>query len=139
MADTDDLKRLFPVNEANGDGLVPATFTEDESLKTVIADVIAVLGAETDRSGEPAVSEDKIKEFFTQAETVRAWKARGSDAALQPFGDGTAAALEAVAALREKIDDYFHRVALATFDTRAGALMNGEEAELVRLAARTST
>ncbi|HET8730318.1 MAG TPA: hypothetical protein VFM34_04340 [Moraxellaceae bacterium] len=136
VADTDDLKRLFPANEANGDGLVPATFTDDESLKAVIADVIAVLGAETDRSGEPAVSEDKIKEFFTQAETVRAWKARGAETALQPFGDATAAALDAVAALREKIDDYFHRVALAAFDARAGALMNGEEAELVKLAAR---
>lgn len=136
VADTDDLKRLFPPHEANGDGLVPATFASDEALKAVIADIIAVLGAETDRSGEPAVSEDKIGEFFTQTATVSAWQAKGREAALQPFGDATPAALAAVAALREKIDDYFHRVALAAFDARAAALMNGEEAELVRLAAK---
>lgn len=136
VADTEDLKRLFPPHEANGDGLVPATFATEESLKTVIADIITVLGAETDRSGEPAVSEDKIREFFTQAATVTAWQARGREAALRPFGDATPAALAAVAALRDKIDDYFHRVALAAFDTRAAALMNGEEAELVKLAAK---
>lgn len=136
VADTADLKRLFPPAEANGDGLVPAAFAPDEDLKTVIADIIAVLGADTDRSGEAAVSEEKIRAFFAQAEAVRAWQAEGREAALQPFGDATPAALAAVAALREKIDDYFHRVALAAFDSRAGALMNGEEAELVKLAAQ---
>lgn len=133
---TDDLKRLFPPHEANGDGLVPASFTPDEALKAVIADIIAVQGADTDRSGEAAVSEDKIRDFFAQAAAVSAWQARGRDAALRPFGDGTEAALAAVAALRGKVDDYFHRVALAAFDSRAGALMNGEEAELVKLAAK---
>lgn len=135
-ADTDDLKRLFPPHEANGDGLVPATFVSDDALKAVVADIIAVLGAETDRCGEPGVSEEKIRDFFAQAAAVAAWQQQGREAALQPCGERTADALAAFAALREKIDDYFHRVALAAFDARARALMNGEEAELVKLAAR---
>lgn len=136
VADTEDLKRLFPPHEANGDGLVPAAFASDESIKAVIADIIDVLGADTDRSTEPAVSEEKIREFFAQAEAVHAWQQRGRESALQPFGESTPAALAAIAALRDKIDDYFHRVALAAFDSRAGALMNGDEAELVKLAAK---
>ena len=135
-ADTDDLKLLFPPHEANGDGLVPATFATDEALKAVIADIIAVLGSETDRSGEPGVSEDKIKDFFAQAGAVTAWQQFGREPVLQPFGEATPAALAAIAVLRDKIDDYFHRVALAAFDARAAALMNGEESELVKLAAK---
>ncbi len=43
------------------------------------------------------------------------------------------AAVEALSAVREKVDDYFTRVAMAEFDPRAAALMNAREEELVRL------
>lgn len=136
VADTDDPARIFPPEKPNGDGLVPATLTEDEPLKLAIADIIATLGEEKDRSGEAAVSEDKIKEFFTQAEAFTAWHARvRSEKQLRPLGDDSEPAVSALIAIREKIDDFFNRVSMAGFDPRAGALMNGEEAELVRLAA----
>lgn len=136
VADTDDLASIFPPEKPNGDGLVPATLTDDEALKLAIADVIACLGAEKDRSGEDAVSEEKINEFFSQAEAFSGWHQRlHKEAALQPFGDATADAIAALSGLSAKIDDFFNRVRLAAFDPRAGAIMNGEEAELVRLAA----
>lgn len=136
-SDTDDLKKLFPPDQPNGDGLVPAALTPDDSLKAAIADIIACVGAEKDRSGEDALSEARLNDFFAQAEKVAAWqRRRDSESALQPFGDATADAVAAIAALRDKIDDYFHRVQLAAFDPRALALMNGEEADLVRLAAK---
>ena len=132
-ADTDDLKVLFPVGEANGDGLVPASLTDDPQLQAAIADIIACLGAEADRSGEPAVSEAGIDSFFAQAQQVYAWERRAIDASLQPFGELTDAAVAAISALRDKIEDYFTRVEMAAFDPRAAALMNGSESELVRL------
>ncbi|MDF2446624.1 MAG: hypothetical protein K0S46_1860 [Moraxellaceae bacterium] len=135
VADLQDLQKLFPPAQPNGDGIVPAALTEDERLKAVIADIIACMGAEKDRSGEDGVSETSVNEFFAQAGHAYAWYQKGQDTALQPFGDDTAAAIAALLALREKINDYFHRVALADFDPRAGVLMNGEEGELVRLAA----
>ncbi|MCD6060306.1 MAG: hypothetical protein K0S16_617 [Moraxellaceae bacterium] len=134
--DTADLEKIFPPDKPNGDGLIPPDFTVDESLRAVITDIIACMGAEKDRGGTDAVSEAKVREFFVQAEQVHAWFRRGDDSALQPFGATTAGAMQALEAVREKIDDYFHRVALADFDPRAAALMNGEEAELVKLAAR---
>src|SRR5690606_13326071 len=70
VADTDDLSVLFPPSETNGDGLVPAAMTESVDLQQAIADIIAALGAETDRSGEPAVSEASINAFFEQARAV---------------------------------------------------------------------
>lgn len=135
-ADTDDLALIFPPEKPNGDGLVPASMTDDEELKLAIADIITCLGAETDRSHEPAVSEEKINEFFTQAEAFTAWSRRGrEEAALKPFGDASTDAMTALSALREKINDYFNRVRMAAFDPRAGSLMNGEESELIRLGA----
>lgn len=132
-ADTDDLSRLFPPHLPNGDGLVPATLTEDESLKAAIADIIACQGAETDRSGEAAVSESGINDFFQQAQAVHAWQQRANEASVQPFGEQTDKAIAAISVLRDKIDDYFTRVELAAFDSRATSIMNGQEEELVRL------
>lgn len=136
VADTDDSSRLFPPEKPNGDGLVPASMTEDEALKQAIADIIATLGAETDRSKEAAVSEEKINEFFTQAEAFVAWHTRvRHEKPLHPLGDASESAIAALTVIREKIDDYFNRVRMAAFDPRAAGLMNGEETELVRLAA----
>lgn len=78
-ADTADLAKLFPPHEANGDGLVPATFTDDAELKAAIADIIACLGAQTDRSGEPAVAAEQITTFFDQARQLHAWHARAAE------------------------------------------------------------
>ncbi|MGG2395812.1 hypothetical protein ACJRW5_02540 [Pseudomonas sp. SH1-B] len=133
-ADTANLALLFPPHEPNGDGLVPATLTDDAELKTAIADIIASLGAQTDRSGEAAISAGQISDFFAQARQLHAWHARAAEQGLDAFGEGTVAAVEALSAVRGKIDDYFTRVAMAEFDPRAAALMNAQEAELVRLA-----
>lgn len=132
-ADTANLAQLFPPHEPNGDGLVPATLTDDAELKAAIADIIASLGAQTDRSGEAAIGAEQIGEFFAQARQLHAWHARAAEQGLDAFGEGTVAAVEALSAVRAKIDDYFTRVAMAEFDPRAAALMNAQEAELVRL------
>lgn len=136
VADTEDMAKVFPPEKPNGDGIVPASMVDDDRLKAAIADIITALGADTDRSNEPGISEEKINAFFEQAEQLLAWQARLSAGhAMCPLGDDTAAAAAALNAVRSKIDDYFNRVRLAAFDPRAGAVMNGDEAELVRLAA----
>lgn len=133
-ADTADLAQLFPPHQPNGDGLVPATLTDDAELKAAIADIIACLDAQTDRSGEPAIGVEQITAFFDQARQLHAWHARAAEQGLDAFGEGTVAAVEALSAVRDKVDDYFTRVAMAEFDPRAAALMNAQEEELVRLA-----
>lgn len=136
LADTEDLAKVFPPEKPNGDGLVPAAMTENDELKSAIADIIAALGAEKDRSGEDAISEEKIVSFFEQAGTLLAWKQRSKEnTALLPFGDDSASVIATLGAgLFEKIEDFFNRVRMAGFDPRAAAVMNGDEAELVRLA-----
>lgn len=132
-ADTNNLGLLFPPQLPNGDGLVPATLTHDAELKTAITDIITCLGPETDRSGEPAVSKEKIDTFFLQAQALYDWHSQQID--VEPFGEDTPAVAALVASLRDKIDDYFSRVKLVVFDPRAAASVNGEEEELARLTA----
>ncbi len=50
-----------------------------------------------------------------------------ASAAAMPLGDATEAACAAVAAVKEKIDDYFVRCRLANFDVRASDAMNVAE------------
>lgn len=62
-----------------------------------------------------------------------AWEASG--VAAQPLGGATEAASAAVAAVREKLDDWFLRCRLAAFDERAGAALNASEDNFKALAA----
>lgn len=134
-ADTDDLSVLFPEDKANGDGLVPLAFTDEDDLKQAISDIISSMGAEVDRSGAEAISEEKVNAFFDLIGALIGWQNSDDSQALRPFGDTTADAMAAIGTLKQKIDDYFTRVEMAEYDPRAKDIMNGDEAELVRLAA----
>lgn len=133
IKDTDDLNALFPANEANGDGLVPAAMVEDAELKTIIGEIISAVGAETDRSGEQAVSKGTITEFFAQAKAVYDWHQGASVASLKPFGESSESAIAVISTLRDKINDYFTRVQLAAYDPRAADIMNAGKSELERV------
>lgn len=134
-ADTDNLALLFPPHLPNGDGIIPEAFTEDPALKAAIKDILTCVEGEKDRSGESGVSAANINAFFKQAHKVHAWHEQAKSVRIVEFAENTAAAAAAYQALKDKIDDYFTRVDLVAYDPRAAALVNGEEAELVRLSA----
>jgi hypothetical protein len=72
------------------------------------------------------------QERFAQR-ALAEWEAAGS--AALPLGEATAAAAAAMAAVAEKIDDFFLRCRLAAFDERAGAALNTAEDTFKTLAA----
>ena len=69
---------------------MPADSAGDDATKAVITDIIACLGAETDRSGKPGISQAKVDQFFAEAQAYSDWwkKAEG-DATVLPLGDAT--------------------------------------------------
>ncbi len=71
------------------------------------------------------------------ARALAAWEAAGS--AAKPLGDATEAACAALAAVREKLDDFFVRCRLAAFDTRAGEALNASDDALKSLNASALT
>ena len=138
LEDTADTAKIFATTHFNGDGIVPAEATGDETIRAVIQDIIDCFGAETDRSGLPGISEAKAEQFFTEAEAYAAWwQTAQSDAAnLLPLGEATGAAAMSFAAVKSKVDDYFTRCRLAEFDLRAAEPLNRTVAEYEALAAK---
>ena len=138
--DTGDTVKIFAQTQFNGDGIVPADAAEDAAVKAVIANIIDCLGADTDRSGKPGVSQARADQFFAEAQAFSDWwKQSEGNAVTLPLGEGTTAAAAAVNAVRAKADDYFARCRLAAFDGRALAALNREEKEYLALAAKDLT
>lgn len=137
LADLSDPARLFPPERFNGDGVVPAALTDDEGVKALMAEVVACVGAQTDRSGEPGVTAQTLDAFLAAAEEARQWQARACSDATQilAFGDDTAAALAAFDAVQVKVEDYFTRCRLAAFDERATPALNPADSQYAELAA----
>jgi hypothetical protein len=99
-----------------------------------------MLGAETDRSGKPGISQARLDDFFTEAQAYSDWWARAeSDPAILPLGEATVAAAAARRAVQAKVDDYFSRCRLAAFDPRALPALNRLETEYLALGAKDIT
>ena len=140
VADMADAAHRFAQGRFNGDGIVPPDSAAEPDLQQAIADVIACVEAETDRSGKPGVSLKTADQFFAAARAcIEWWQAGDADAAVLPLGEATFAAAQAVQAVAAKVDDYFARCRLAAFDPRAGAALNREEEDFLAIAAQDLT
>ena len=132
--------QTFASKPFNGDGIIPADSASDDATRALIADIINCLGAETDASGKPGVSQARVDQFFAEAVAYSEWwkKAEG-DTAVLPLGTNTEAAAAAVKAVRAKVEDYFARGRLAAFDSRAVNALNRDEKEYGVLGAKELT
>ena len=136
LEDIADAAEAFAAAPFNGDGIVPAEAVADATLRAILADILACVGAETDRSGQPGLSQAKLEEFFAEAQAFADWWQVAEDApGVRPLGAATAEAFTALGAVRAKVDDYFARCRVAGFDPRALPALNRPEAEYLDLAA----
>ena len=140
LEDTADTAKIFAATNFNGDGIIPTGAAEDDFTRSVIGEIIAAFGAETDRSGQPGINQAKADVFFAEVQAHSDWwKQAEGDQNILPLGEATAAAAAAVKAVKVKVDDYFARCQLAAFDARAIAALNREEKEYLALAAKDLT
>ena len=136
LAEAIDTVRLFSTTKFNGDGIITPDSAPDDTLKLIIADIVAALGGLTDRSGGSGIDQGRIDSFFADATAFAAWSEKGFSPDILALGAGTAAALAAVQAVRVKVDDYFSRTRLAAYDARALAALNRSESDYLALAAQ---
>jgi hypothetical protein len=137
LAEVSDTSSIFTHTKFNGDGIVPAESAPDDAIRAAIEDVMAVMGSVTDRSGKPGIDEAKADAFFAQVQIHADWLAAGQTESVRVLGDGTAAASDAYGAVRAKVDDYFARCKVASFEPRALASLNATDADLAALGAET--
>ncbi|MCR5245583.1 MAG: hypothetical protein K6C31_04615 [Bacteroidales bacterium] len=115
---TSDLAKIFAGSRFNGDGVITPTSAEDEDLKALIGKIAEISGGADDRSGEKGVNAEQIETFYTACSDYAAWKAAAGKDTL-PYGESTAAAMDACNALADKIADFFMRCKLIAFDSEA--------------------
>ena len=119
LADMADIGKLVAGLEFNGDGVVSAMQIRDSGLRATVEDIIRCSGSVPDLSGHAGINQDICDKFFAEAAAYSAWQAEGEgDAAILFAGDNTLSAAKSLDAVKDKVDDYFTRCALAAFDAR---------------------
>jgi hypothetical protein len=134
--DVKDLSNVFARTLFNGDGVVPPEAAEDAETRQVVLDAMGCAGSTQDRSGLPGIDQARLDAFWKELLAFAGWQAAGQAAGVMVLGPGTPAALEAVQAVRAKVDDHFTRCRLAAMDPRGAALLNRSDEELKALAAQ---
>jgi hypothetical protein len=134
---TADALSRFLASPLNGDGVLVAEAVTEPAHQAAFKDLLACLPGESDRNGKPGLSQASLEKFFGEARAYSAWwEQSGADAAILPLGGDTAAAFDAVAAVRSKVEDFFTRCRICAFDGRAAAALNREEGDYLRFTNR---
>lgn len=139
VADVESLGLELAKKAFNGDGVITSEVSEDEAVKKIIEKIIESTGGTDDRSGKPGINSEKVESFFDQAQKYLAWAGEPeNDKSIKVLGDDTLKASEAVKVVREKIEDYFARCAIAIFDERATVALNGGDKPFEQISSKDS-
>lgn len=136
----DDMKEAvasFNKEQWNGDGVIPVSAADSEDHKKIIGEILSCTAAPaTDLNGDPGVNAAQVDAFFDAIAAYAAWLKAGNAADTKPLDANTAEGFAALEAIRAKVDDYFARVNVAAYDTRALTALNREETEYLAIAAK---
>lgn len=129
LADVVSRQTTFMNEPFNGDGVITAAATGDAAVAKLINEVIAATGGTPDRNGTPGVNAAKLDAFYADIDAHLAWLARAEKEkdTLFPFGDNTASASSLLNGVRAKIDDFFLRCRLASFDEASSGALNAAD------------
>jgi hypothetical protein len=141
IEDTTRTVEIFERAKRNGDGVVPPENVDDPAARAVAKDAVDCLGGKPDRSGKPGFDGALLDRFYEECRAYVEWAGRMEKDArgLLPAADRTAAAADAVRAVRAKVEDYFGRCRLAAYDERALAALNTVESAYLAVAAKDLT
>ena len=126
VADTSDSIAIFAKTRFNGDGIVTPASSDDDVLKDVIAKAVEAVGSLEDRSGAAGVNAELVEKFYAELAAFTAWVEAGQAAGSEvfPYGDDTAAAWNACAAIKNKVADFFMRCKLADFHNESAGVLD---------------
>ena len=136
VADAANTTKIFASSALNGDGVIPPEATEDPATQALIKEIVATIGGTPDLSGAFGVTAAQIEKFFTEITAFVSWVEHSAGKDIAVLGSATDAACAALKAVRTKVEDYFARSRLASFDARALAALNRSETEYLALAAK---
>ena len=133
VADTDDLAKIFPADQLNGDGIITVELAASDDVKLLISTLLSLGIQKVDRSGALGVNEEQLNEFVSAGQALVDWREVGSSINTE-FADKTAEVYQLVTALDAKVSDFFVRCQLAAYDSNATAALNASAENYAALA-----
>lgn len=123
LADITTQQDIFSKAVFNGDGIIIPASSDQPQLTELINTIIQCCGSVLDASGEAGINSDLIHTFFKQIEARLAWLNQANEQWIPEQVEGQAA-VNALKAVRDKIDDYFSRCRASQYDHRASQWLN---------------
>ena len=136
LADVRDKKKLLMQSGSNGDGIIPPGALTEPDFTEYVEDIIKTVGGVDDLTGAKGVDEEHIERFHAEAESYLAWVTQShlppgqTSSPLMPLGEATGQAYYALAAVRDKINEFFAQCRLVRVDPSSMSLMRLPEAKL---------
>jgi hypothetical protein len=135
VADVMAATKAFDARPFNGDGVVPPASATDLAARQLAAEVVDCTGGVADRSGAMGFNQATADAFFKAIAEHAAWLDLGT-AEVCVLGEATAGVRDMIESVRTKVDDYFARARLASFDPRSAAAMNRDEKDYALFATK---
>lgn len=134
LDDLSDTKKIFALTACNGDGIVTPDAAKTESAAELITTIIETTGSETDRSNKPGVSARLLEEFLNEAKKYTDWHDESKATPDILFAaEKTHELVDIYQAVASRIDDYFIRCQLASYDENYASASHALEKEYVSL------
>jgi hypothetical protein len=132
IAEVGHATEAFSKQAANGDGIVPPESVADPALKAAVTDIVNALPTPPlDKSGLNGLDATTYAAFNAELDAYVAWIHAGKSSDALPLGEATAAAFDALAAVREKVEDFFVRAKYAAYDPHALGSVNPEQSQVL--------
>ena len=131
-----DRQRIMAQADYNGDGVIPPQVISHPETAQFVTELVAKLGGVADAGGAKGVNEAMLDQFAKEANAYLQWHAQGVSAdanPVMPFGDLTPSMFQALAAIRDKVEQFFAQCALVRFDARMTERMRLRNDELDQL------
>lgn len=118
-------QRILAQADQNGDGVIPPEVVADPDAARLVRDIMGACGSVPDSGGLQGIDQALLDRFLKESKAYINWHGQGVLPGLQtqsevlPFGEETSAMWDAVAAVRNQVDQFFTQCAFVRFDPRA--------------------
>lgn len=130
LSDLNASTLLNSSNLYNGDGIIPITNKISQELQDFIKDTLNVMGGVKDASGLDGVNCQITQGFKHSLQEWILWH-DSVGSTTTPLGEDTAEAWQLVQDVKDKVNDYFLRIELASYAPQAQNALNVDEKYIV--------
>lgn len=125
VEETSDIEKIFAASRFNGDGIISEDTIGSEAGINALNDIISCVGSLPDRGGKQGISRELLEQFLTAGEQYLAWYAKSEKhPGILVFGEYTEEAYLSYKAIQTKVDDYYLRCRIASFDPQTADALN---------------